>query len=123
MINQGLKASGQLELRVLSDERAAVVIDAPITEGYILGRSDTNNTYIPDIDLARFNAHLNGVSRRHAALVKYHDYVCVLDLSSVNGTFLNNERLAADVPYPIKEGDKLRLGNLTLQVSAVTPKE
>lgn len=120
MINQGLKAFGQLELQVMGEDRGFLRIEAPAFEGYILGRSDTNNTYLPDIDLAHYKAHLKGVSRRHAALVRYQEYICVLDLSSVNGTFINNERLAADVPYPINDGDKLRLGNLTIQIHRIT---
>jgi pSer/pThr/pTyr-binding forkhead associated (FHA) protein len=43
--------------------------------------------------------------------------VHVLDLSSVNGTFLNGQRLTPEVPYPVRTGDKLRLGNFNIQLS------
>ncbi len=117
--SQVLPATGRLELRILGDLPGVFTVDAPAVEGYVLGRSDANNSYIPDIDLAEFDAHKNGVSRRHAVLVRYQDYVHVVDLHSVNGSFLNNERLDAEVPYPLSEGDHLRLGNLTLIIAVV----
>jgi pSer/pThr/pTyr-binding forkhead associated (FHA) protein len=80
---------------------------------------DDNSAYVPDIDLASFAALDKGVSRRHAALVAYRDAVHVVDLASVNGTFINQERLAPDKPYPLHEGDELRLGTLNLTLIKV----
>jgi pSer/pThr/pTyr-binding forkhead associated (FHA) protein len=114
-----IPAAGTLEVEVLGDggSQAAFQFSAPGVEGYIIGRSDTKSTFTPDIDLTVYNALQKGLSRRHAALVSYQGIVHVLDLSSVNGTFLNGQRLAPDVPYPIRVGDKLRLGNFNIQLS------
>jgi pSer/pThr/pTyr-binding forkhead associated (FHA) protein len=114
-----IPAVGTLEVEVLAEggSQARFQFSAPGVEGYIIGRSDTKSTYTPDIDLTAYNALQKGLSRRHAALVSYQGMVHVLDLSSVNGTFLNGQRLAPEVPYPVRTGDKLRLGNFNIQLS------
>lgn len=113
---QTIVANGVLEIRLKSENRAIVQIDAPSIEGYIIGRSDTKISYTPDIDLGTYNALENGVSRRHAVLINYQDGVHLLDLGSVNGTFINNERLSSDTPYPLCSGDELRLGSLDISI-------
>ncbi len=115
----GIPANGTLEIEVLAEEgpQARFEFSAPGVEGYIIGRSDNKSSYTPDIDLTAYNALQKGLSRRHAALVRYQGMVHVLDLSSVNGTFLNGQRLAPEVPYPVRTGDKLRLGNFNIQLS------
>jgi pSer/pThr/pTyr-binding forkhead associated (FHA) protein len=69
---------------------------------------------LPDVDLNLFEARDKGVSRRHCALVQYQGVLHVVDLGSVNGTFVNGTRLTAETPYPINPGDELRLGTLDL---------
>lgn len=49
-----------------------------------------------------------GVSRRHAELHVTDDQVTLSDLGSINGTFINETRLAA--PTALKNGDLVRLG-------------
>ena len=115
----GIPAAGALEIEVLSDggSQARFQFGAPGVEGYIIGRTDNKSSFTPDIDLTAYNALQKGLSRRHAALVRSQGMVHVLDLSSVNGTFLNGQRLAPEVPYPIHAGDKLRLGNFNIQLN------
>ena len=96
-------------------------IGQPGEEGYVIGRSDESSDYLPDIDLANYNARALGVSRRHAALVRYHGVPHVIDLSSVNGTFLNGRRLVPEVPYPVENDCLIRLG--TLQLSVAVPSD
>jgi pSer/pThr/pTyr-binding forkhead associated (FHA) protein len=112
-------AVGVLEIRVAGSSQPSFKIDAPAVEGYIIGRSDSNSSYVPDIDLATFDALDKGVSRRHAALVRYRGVVHVVDLSSVNGTFLNGERLLPEVPYAIKAGDQLSVANLSFSITQI----
>lgn len=109
--------SGKLLIQSSQDSASAIQVDLWGTEGFILGRSDNKSSYLPDIDLAAFNALDKGVSRRHAALVSYQDRLHILDLSSVNGTFLNGNRLTPEIPYVLNSGDQLVLGQLTLNVS------
>jgi DNA-binding winged helix-turn-helix (wHTH) protein len=56
------------------------------------------------------------VSRRHARIVIDADRATLDDLESKNGTFLRGERLAG--PVPLRDGDQLRLGSLTLTFRA-----
>jgi pSer/pThr/pTyr-binding forkhead associated (FHA) protein len=111
MSKLGIPATGQFEVAVGTN---LFRIDAPGVEGYIIGRSDANSSYQPDIDLTTCNALEKGVSRRHAVLCRYQGLVHILDLNSVNGTFLNGERLQPDVPYPLNPDDDLRVGTLTI---------
>jgi pSer/pThr/pTyr-binding forkhead associated (FHA) protein len=89
----------------------------PDVEGYILGRSDSQNPAIPDVDLMRFSARERGVSRRHAALIAFDDKLQVLDLDSSNGTFVNGIRALPEEPLPLADGDKLMLGELEIVIN------
>jgi pSer/pThr/pTyr-binding forkhead associated (FHA) protein len=100
-----------------SDTRPVFQVDVPSEEGYVLGRSDESSDFIPDIDLVIYGAHEKGISRRHVAIVRFHGQPHLLDLTSVNGTFLNGKRLLADVPYPLEEHNQVRLGTLHLTIS------
>jgi hypothetical protein len=112
--NERLSASGYYALDIVEAQETIQEIADPGITGYVLGRSDPRSSYKPDVDLADFKALELGVSRRHAALVNHQDAVFVLDLDSVNGTYLNGERLKSDRPYPLHENDELRLGSLNL---------
>ncbi len=114
MAKYKLALNERFELRLGKTGDVIHQFASPGAEGYILGRSDEKSAYEPDIDLAAFAALDKGVSRRHAALVAYRDAVHIVDLASVNGTFINQERLAPNRPYPLHEGDDLRLGTLNL---------
>nr|WP_308440022.1 FHA domain-containing protein [Virgisporangium aliadipatigenens] len=58
--------------------------------------------------LAERLARYPNVSRRHAELALDAGAVVVTDLDSVNGTFVNDERLAPGVPVRAGSGDRLR---------------
>ena len=86
-------------------------------EGYILGRSDLASSYLPDIDLSTFDAKQRGISRRHAVLVNYNDTVYVMDLGSMNGTFINGTRLISHEPHALRIGDRLGLADLNMIIA------
>lgn len=82
----------------------------------VLGRLDLTNPDLSRFDLSRFGGHERGVSREHC-LMRYQDgALTVTDLGSVNGTRLNLERLAANEPRTLKDGDSLVLGSLTITI-------
>jgi pSer/pThr/pTyr-binding forkhead associated (FHA) protein len=87
------------------------------TRPLLLGRADPNASQQPDIDLTKHNAHEAGVSRLHAQLQLYDDKVCVEDLGSRNGTYVNDERLAPYVEHPLYDGDWLRLGKFMILIN------
>ena len=39
-----------------------------------------------------------------------------MDLNSVNGTWVNNYRLSPRLPYALRSGDELKLGELVIHV-------
>ncbi len=106
----------QLTLRRHLDNLIISQVHPPAHDGYVLGRSDDNSDFVPDIDLAQFGARELGVSRRHAAFVRFQGATHVIDLGSVNGTFLNGKRLISEMPYPVISGNIIRVGTLELVI-------
>ncbi len=70
----------------------------------------------PTVDLTEYHAHLLGVSRKHAVIRFSHEGPVLEDLNSQNGTWLNEERLDPNKPYPLRHSDQIRLGQLILFV-------
>jgi len=89
----------------------------PVTERLILGRiiSDEQTEIV---DLSPFNGRKKGVSKKHVAIELGVDGILVItDLGTFNGTVLNNKRLSPFTQYRLYDGDKLRLGNLEININ------
>lgn len=108
-------------LKILDGSQAEFSLNRPDVEGYILGRSDSQGMPMPDIDLAEYEGRQRGVSRRHAAIVNFQGGIYIIDLGSVNGTFINNRRLEADIPWLLNDGDRITLGDLDMLISYANP--
>ena len=81
----------------------------------ILGRkADTTSERL--LDLAPFGGYSMGISRRHAVVRRVGEEYELMDLGSVNGTFLNEERLIPQKTYPLPSGSHLRLGRMRMLV-------
>ena len=80
----------------------------------VIGREDPVSGIFPAIDLDPFGAQEDGVGRQHAQLVLQNGQTCLEDLDSVNGTFVNKQKLAPHQPMPLKDGDELRMGKMVL---------
>lgn len=102
-----------IELIVLNTGRR---VSCPDRENVILGRSDAMTGEMPDIDLTPDDAIELGVSRRHACITFRDDAPFITDLGSTNRTFINRQLMMRGQPYPIKNGDEVRLGNAILKV-------
>ncbi|HEU5161618.1 MAG TPA: cyclic nucleotide-binding domain-containing protein [Thermoanaerobaculia bacterium] len=86
------------------------------TEESTIGRSDPVTGILPEIDLTLVDAH-RSVSRRHAKLVRHEDgWAIYEDVGTVNGTFVNEERIPTGVPVPIHDGDRVRIGLIQMKV-------
>ena len=84
---------------------------------FILGRATEEiNTHEPLIDLTEFNALDNGISRVHALSQKTKSGYQIKDLDSTNGTWLENQRLAPQIPTSLQSGDRIRLGRMHILV-------
>lgn len=86
------------------------------TEETSMGRADSSSKSIPTVDLTAFGAQEKGVSRMHAAIKRTDESLLLADLGSVNGTYLNGQRLMADHPHILRDGDEVRLGKLVMHI-------
>jgi CRP-like cAMP-binding protein len=85
-----------------------------IKEESYVGRVDRVTGAVPEIDLSDEDPK-RFISRRHAKIVKSEDsFDLIEEIGTVNGTFLNNQRLATGTPVPLKNGDALTFANITL---------
>lgn len=82
---------------------------------FVLGRK-TGRTSEILLDLAPFRGYALGVSRRHAVIRRAGNGYEVVDLGSVNGSWLNEERLTPHSTRPLPSGSHLRLGRMRLFV-------
>lgn len=73
---------------------------------YTIGRANTCDIMLNDAS----------VSREHAAIVRRAERFWVVDLGSLNGTFVNDRQTAE---HPLNPGDKLRLGEALIDVLGV----
>lgn len=89
----------------------------------VIGRVDPDTGERPDIDLSAYGAYENGVSRRHAAVLRWYNGLFLADEGSPNGTYLNEQRLLPHLPYMLKFGDKIRIGRLILEIKLDYPQE
>ena len=82
----------------------------------IIGRKDDRAGVEPDLDLAEYGARQQGVSRQHASIARDGNHLYIRDLGSVNGTYLNGQRLRKGQARILRDGDEIHLGNLVLSV-------
>ncbi len=82
----------------------------------ILGRLDPTSDTKPDLDLTPFGALEKGISRMHATLQRNEDTLTIIDMGSINGTYLNGQRLTPQQPRILHDGDEIRLGKLVLHI-------
>jgi serine/threonine protein kinase len=90
---------------------ALIPISAP---EMIVGRSDPQRGYRPDIDLLPLDP-AQTVSRRHVRLTRRNGHFFVEDLNAFNRTRINGTALVPHQDMEIQSGDMLRLGNVELR--------
>jgi FHA domain len=81
-----------------------------------IGRKDPKTGLSPEVDLGDIGTQ-EGVSRRHAKIMRRDGALHVVDNNSSNGTFLNGQKLVAQQPRVLRDGDDIRLGKLVLRVT------
>lgn len=79
----------------------------------LIGRMDPVSGIFPEIDLSSYDFE-SKVSRRHARVWREEQQFYVEDLSSVNGTIINDASLPPKQPHRLKDGDVLRVGQTRL---------
>lgn len=113
---------GEASLLRIRIRDANALIEAAFQHELIIGRSVDDS--VPDIDLNPYDAQDYGVSRSHVKLTRESATVMVQDLGSLNGTFLNGQRLLPYQPRVLRNEDELVLGQMAMRISFCrSPKE
>jgi len=87
---------------VVVNGRASVGKMFKLDSGVVIGRA-------PDCEV---RLDEDGISRRHARLFRREDgTVCIQDLESKNGTFVNGERVET---FGLRDGDKIQIGSVSI---------
>ena len=80
----------------------------------LVGRSDPVTGITPDIDLTPLDPQ-RSTSRRHAKLYQMGGHFYVMEeIGVMNGTFVNEHRVATGAPVPLQNGDTVKFGLVTL---------
>jgi pSer/pThr/pTyr-binding forkhead associated (FHA) protein len=102
-------------LRVVFPDNSTHIYNA-IHPQLVIGRRTTNNYRQIDIDMQPYDKGVQSVSRIHAVIVAEKTGLIVKDMRSTNGTQLNNKLLKPAEAYPLISGDRIKVGNLRIQV-------
>lgn len=80
-----------------------------------IGRADPVTGILPDVDLTPVDNN-RSVSRRHAKIIKTgNDYHILEEVGTVNGTYVNDQRIPTGVPVTIHDGDLLKIGLISMK--------
>jgi pSer/pThr/pTyr-binding forkhead associated (FHA) protein len=108
----------------VTEQRALVLMIRGVTRrvvvtedlSIVLGRSDANVRFNPDVDLTPYGAAERGVSRAHSRMHIANGQLFITDLGSTNGTFVAGKKLTPNEPQVIRPGDELLLGRLAISI-------
>jgi CRP-like cAMP-binding protein len=80
----------------------------------LVGRSDPVTGITPDVDLTPLDTQ-RSTSRRHAKLYQMSgNYYLMEEIGVMNGTFVNESRVATGTPVALQNGDALKFGLVAL---------
>jgi pSer/pThr/pTyr-binding forkhead associated (FHA) protein len=106
----------------LTDDVMLAVDDLPAGTGVLLVKRGpgAGSRFLLDTDVTSAGRHPESdiflddvtVSRRHAEVLRTPGGYVVRDVGSLNGTYLNRERIEAEVP--LADGDELQIGRFKL---------
>ncbi|KAA3644884.1 MAG: FHA domain-containing protein [Chloroflexi bacterium] len=107
----------QWELFLIPKEEGHRPLQIKILDNFTVGR--TKGGKATDLDLTPFGAAEKGVSGQHAAIQVAADGLYLVDLSSTNGTYYQNERVELGNPAKLTEGAVIAFGKLVFLVSKI----
>jgi len=80
----------------------------------LIGRADPVTGISPDVDLTALDTQ-RSTSRRHAKIIADEKgFRLVEEIGVMNGTYVNGSKLPTGEPAPIKDGDVLKVGLISL---------
>lgn len=81
----------------------------------MIGRADPVTGILPDVDLTPVDAN-RSVSRRHAKIIRSGDeYYMLEEVGTVNGTYVNDQRIPTGVPVTVHNGDLVKIGLIAMK--------
>lgn len=107
-----IRESAGAKFRYIGSGSHPRVIEVGITDGgiFTIGRFDASlGTKQSSFE---FDRKTRAVSRRHAAVERDGNGYNIVDLSSAAGTFINSQKLPANAPFKLKDGNHISFGNL-----------
>jgi pSer/pThr/pTyr-binding forkhead associated (FHA) protein len=107
----------RLLMQIGGDRQTTVGME--IADSIVIGRSDPQIDFHPELDLTPYGGQESGVSRRHVMITKGGKALYIKDLGSTNGTRINGFQLEADQLYRLRDGDELELGRVHITVRFV----
>jgi hypothetical protein len=120
VIRLGTSHFGQTMLLIeLREADKQFLIDPEQVNELVIGRRDPFTGETPAIDLTQYEALDQGVSRKHATIVRRGTSLQIVDSGTPNGSFLNGQRLIPSQPRILRDGDELRLGKIILHISFI----
>jgi pSer/pThr/pTyr-binding forkhead associated (FHA) protein len=113
---------------VLDEETALALESLPGSAAMVVVKRGPNagSKFVLDTDVTRAGRHPDSdifldditVSRRHAEIVRTGESYSVRDAGSLNGTYLNRERID---DAPLSNGDELQIGKFRLVFFSAGP--
>jgi serine/threonine protein kinase len=103
-------------VRIMLTLPGGEIIQLEGQSAYLIGRSDPQRSFRPDVDLGGFNGLDLGVSRQHGRLHLEDGRLYYTDLKSANGSSVNGARLYTEIPMQLQDGDEIGLGKLNVRV-------
>ena len=80
-----------------------------------IGRADPVTGILPDVDLTPVDTS-RSVSRRHAKIIRTGEEFHVLEeVGTVNGTYVNEQRIPTGVPVTLHNGDQVKIGLIAMK--------
>lgn len=99
----------------------STVLKLPTQQDLILGRRPRQRDPETMVDLEAHDGRALGVSRQHALIKVMNGALLLVDLDSINGTFINEERALPTKRYVLMDGDTIRCGKLSMQLHFQQP--
>jgi hypothetical protein len=107
-------AERELGVEYLQDEKSGMKFPLLKGEETTVGRKDPVTGIYPGIDLTPVDIQ-RSTSRRHAKLYrKGGRFYAAEGIGTMNGTFVNSQRLETGTPVEIHDGDEVRFGVVSL---------
>ena len=114
LINEALTPGGGIAMYIAGTSEPVFISSE---KEFVVGRKvEDGGTTEGFLDLAKFGAYQMGLSKQHAMIRRADHGYEVIDLSSRNGTWLNEQQLMPGKPYLLTSGSQLRLARMRLLV-------